>query len=195
MHRIIKWRIIRLLNNILLVLLLLAVIVLVVLPAVFTSSLAVVYTGSMEPFMSVGAIAWMAPVEPTEIAVGDVIAFTQPGTTSNATVSHRVIEVIDTGNLSFQTKGDANEDPDPFTVPAENVIARVPFSVPDIGRFLIQIRKYTRGRLGFGIFIVLPTVMLIGSAIRDVNFNVSPGKRRARQRQKLMERRKKRRAR
>ncbi len=190
MRRLVKW-----LTNMLLGLLFLLVILLVLLPAVFASRLAVVYSGSMEPVMPVGTVAVMQTVDPTEIKVGDIIAFTQPESTSNVTVSHRVIEVLSTDTLSFQTKGDANEDPDPFTVPASNVLARVTFNVPNLGYILSFTARYTKGRLGFGLFIALPTILIIGTAIRDMNLMTNPRKRRARQRQKLLERRKKRRSR
>ena len=187
MGRLVKW-----LTNILLVLLVLAAVFLVVLPAVFASSLAIVYSGSMKPEMPVGAVAWMAPVDPTEIEVGDIIAFNPP-LQPDVTVSHRVIEVLDGETLGFVTKGDANEDPDWDIVPADHVLAKVTFSVPNMGRVLLYVGQYTRSRLGFALFIALPTILLIGNAMRDMNFMLSPAKRRERQRKKLMERRKKRR--
>jgi signal peptidase len=164
-------------------------VVFVVLPAVFASSLAVVYSGSMEPAMPMGAIAVMEPVDPAKIKVGDIIAFDPTWDATDVTISHRVIEVLEAG---FVTKGDANEDPDFEIVPPANVIARVRFNIPDLGYVLARISKYTTGRAGFAFFIALPTVLLIGSAMRDMNFMLSPGKKRARRRKKILERRKKR---
>jgi len=177
------------LKYIALVLLVLAAVFLVLLPAVFSSRLAVVYSGSMKPEMPVGAVAWMAPVDPAEIEVGDIIAFNPPSQ-PDVTVSHRVIEVIKGETLAFSTKGDANEDPDWDIVPADHVLAKVTFSMPNLGRVLLYIGQYTKGRIGFVLFIAVPTVLLIGSAMRDMNFMLSPAKRRARQLKKMMERRK-----
>jgi len=188
MRRLVKW-----LTNIVLGLLVLMAVLLVLLPAVFSSSLAVVYSGSMKPAMPVGAVAWMAPVDPAEIEVGDIIAFNPP-LQPDVIVSHRVIEVVEEPTLGFRTKGDANEDPDFDIMPADSIVARVTFSMPNIGRVLLYIGHYTKGRLGFGLFIGLPTFLLIGSAMRDMNFVLSPAKKRARQRKKLMERRRKRRS-
>ena len=190
MRRLIKW-----LTYIFLVLLVVMAVVFVVLPAVYASSLAVVYSGSMGPVMSVGAVAWMEPVDPAEIKVGDIIAFNPPWDEPDVTVSHRVIEVMEEPALAFQTKGDANENPDFDIVPAESVIARVDFNIPNLGYVLARVGKYTKGRLGFGLFIALPTVLIIGTAVRDMNSALSPGKRRATVRKKLLERRKKRRSR
>jgi len=187
MRRLVKW-----LTNIVLGLLVLLVVLFILLPAVFASRLAVVYSASMGPAMPIGAVAVMMPVDPAKIKVGDIIAFTQPESTSNVTVSHRVIEVVHEPALSFQTKGDANEDPDPFIVPVENVLARVPFNIPRGGYVLALTTRYTKGRVGFGLFIALPTVLLIGSAIRDMNFMLNPRMRRARRRKEMLERRRRR---
>ena len=183
MRRLAKW-----VTNIALVLVVLIALFAFLLPSVFASSLAVVYSGSMAPAMPVGALAVMQPVDPAAIEVGDIIAF-NPVREPETTVSHRVVEVLEDG---FRTKGDANEDPDLDIVPAANVIGRVRFNIPRLGYVLEDVGHYTRSRLGFALFICLPTLALIGSATRDLNFMLSPGKRRARLRKKMMERRKKR---
>jgi len=188
MRYLINW-----LKYIALVLLVLLTIVLVVLPAVFSSSLAVVYSGSMAPEMPVGALAWMEPVNPATIEVGDIIAFNPPQMEPDVIVSHRVVEVINGETLAFITKGDANEEPDLGVIPAENVIAKVSLHLRNMGRLLLYVGQYTKGRIGFVLFIAVPTVLLIGSAMRDMNFMLSPAKRRARQRKKMLEQRKKRR--
>lgn len=184
MRRVVKW-----LTIMFLCLLVVVAILFVLLPAVFASRLGVVYSGSMEPAMPVGTMVWMEPVDPAQIKVGDIIAFNPPWD-PDVTVSHRVIEVIEEPTLGFYTRGDANEDPDFDVVPAEHVLARVSFNIPNLGYVLGYVRQYTRGPLGFTLSIGLPTVLLIGSAVRDMNFMLSPRKRRARQRKKIMERRK-----
>jgi len=188
MRYLISW-----LKYIALILLVLLTVVLVVLPAVFASSLAVVYSGSMAPEMPAGALAWMKPVDPATIKVGDIIAFNPPWDEPDVTVSHRVIEIVDGETLIFQTKGDANDNPDFDVVPADHVLARVRFNLPNMGSLLLRVGKYTKGRIGLVLFIAVPTVLLIGSAMRDMNFMLSPAKRRTRQLKKMMERRKRRR--
>ena len=187
MGRLAKWLI-----NIILSLLVLMAILFVLLPAIFASSLAVVYSGSMEPAMLMGAVAVMEPVDPAQIKVGDIIAFNPPWD-PDVTVSHRVIEVVEDETLAFSTKGDANEDPDFDVVPADHVLARVSFNIPNLGYVLTGVGQYTRSRLGLVLFIAVPTLLLIGNAMRDMNFMLSPAKRRARQRKKMMERRERRR--
>lgn len=187
MRRLTKW-----LSNVFLGLLILLTVILIVLPAIFASRLAVVYSGSMAPAMPTGSLALMQPVDPAEIQVGDVIAFNPPWDKPEVTVSHRVIEVIKEPALGFLTKGDANEDPDLDMIPAANVKGRVAFSVRKVGYALNYIGRYTRGRIGFGFFVALPAILLIGSAIRDVSFVTSPRVRRAKRRQEMIERRRRR---
>jgi len=185
MRQLARW-----LTSIMLVLLVVTALLFLVLPAVFASSLAVVYSGSMAPEMPTGALAMMEPVDPADIEVGDIIAFDPTWDDSDVTISHRVIEVVDGETLSFRTKGDANEDPDFDIVPADSVIGRVTFKVSNLGYLLARVGDYSRSRFGFVLFVGLPTLLLIGSAARDMNFMVSSGKRRERQRKKMMERRK-----
>lgn len=188
MRRLVKW-----LTNIVLGLLFLAALLLVVVPAVFASSLAVVFSGSMAPEIPIGALVWMEPVDPAQIKVGDIIAFNPPWDEPYVTVSHRVIELVDSETLSFRTKGDANEAPDLDIVPADYVLAKVGFNIPNLGYVMSYIEQYTRNWVGFTLFIGLPTVLLIGNAMRDMNFVLNPRKIRDRQRKKMVERRRKRR--
>lgn len=186
MRRLAKWLI-----NIILMLVVLVAVFALILPSIFASRLAVVYTGSMAPAMPRGALAVMEPVDPATIKVGDIIAF-NPARNPESTVSHRVIEVLDGETPSFRTKGDANKDPDTDEVGTAEVIGRVRFNISNLGYVLERMGRYTRNRLGFALLICLPTIVLVTSATMDLNFMLSSGKRRARLRKKMMERRKKR---
>lgn len=186
MRRLVNWLTI-ILSGILFV----AVIITMVLPAVFSARLAVVYSASMAPEMPMGALAWMESVDPAEIKVGDIIAFNPPRHEPDVIVSHRVVEVLSDGaSLEFRTKGDANENPDFDVIPASNVMAKVTYNIPKAGYALARIRQYTRGQLGFVLFIGLPTIWLIGNATRDMNLALNPRKKRL---AKLKERRERRR--
>ena len=148
-----------------------------------------VLSGSMSPALRVGAVIVVQPVDPARVKVGDIITYhlsEEPG----KRVTPRVVDVIyQNGSLTFRTKGDANEDPDPDIAPAARVLAKVSFNVPKLGNVLLHSERYTKGLVGFGLFIALPTVLLIGSAMRDMNFMLNPRKRRERQQKKRLERR------
>lgn len=88
-----------------------------------------VLSGSMEPGLKVGSLAITRPVGAEEIRTGDVIAFRSA--VSALPIVHRVVAAED--GSSFRTKGDANENADPFLVPAQDVLGRVCCRVPFLG--------------------------------------------------------------
>lgn len=123
-----------------------------------------VYGGSMEPAIKLGSLVVIRPVEPATVSEGDVITY-RSGTESNTVTTHRVIEVLPSdGSLMFRTKGDANEDPDAYTVPAENVVGRVWMSVPYAGYFT----DFVRSPLGLGLLIGIPAAIIIGIELRNI---------------------------
>ena len=82
-----------------------------------------VLSGSMEPQLKVGGLVITRPIEPEAIAVGDIIIY-RPIAAGENLISHRVVSMQRNSPLCFQTKGDANDDPDPLLVPAQNVVGR-----------------------------------------------------------------------
>ena len=142
----------------------------VLIPSVFSGSLAIVRSSSMEPAMRAGALAVMLPIDGGDVKVGDIIAFDPPWDSgSDVTVSHRVIGVLDNGQLRFDTKGDALEGSDPYYVPAESVQGKVLFSIPYLGYAANSALGYVRTWLGLVTLVCIPLVILIVSAIRDVS--------------------------
>lgn len=99
-----------------------------------------VLSGSMTPAYPVGSVLFVKPVSPPTVEVGDVITF-RTGARDGTPVSHRVVSVDhSSGELSFVTKGDANEDADPTPVGASALQGRVAFGVPLLGRFVRAVR-------------------------------------------------------
>ena len=160
MRRWIKW-----LVNTVLVLVILALLLLLVVPLYFQQRAAVVLSSSMEPTLPRGALAFTMAIAPEEVKVGDIIAFS-PEEGSDITTSHRVIKIITTdGELSFQTKGDANEDLDPWPVPADYVRGKVVFHIPRLGRITNYALLYVRTWPGLVFLIALPSLILVGSTL------------------------------
>ncbi|ELZ98933.1 peptidase S26B, signal peptidase [Haloferax mucosum ATCC BAA-1512] len=96
----------------------------------------VVLTGSMEPSIGAGDVVILDERPTDTIAEGDVITFAPGGygSKSDVRVTHRVVEVHErTDGLYFETKGDANEDPDPGLVRADRVVGVVMFHIPWFG--------------------------------------------------------------
>lgn len=92
----------------------------------------VVLSGSMEPEFVTGSLLYATKnVDAEELEVGDSITFKAGESTI---VTHRIIGIVDEdGQLKFQTKGDANEDPDANLVPSENVMGKALFDIPGLG--------------------------------------------------------------
>lgn len=164
MKRAGKWA-----GNIILGLVLCFVLFAVLIPSVFSGSLAIVRSSSMEPAMRAGALAVMLPIDAEDVKVGDIIVFDPPwDPDATVTVSHRVIAVRHDDQLLFDTKGDATEDSDPYYVPAQSVHGKVVFSIPYLGYAANSAVRYIRTWLGLVTLVCIPTMVLVGSAIRDV---------------------------
>ena len=115
-----------------------------------------VLSGSMEPELKTGSLVVTRSVEPEAIAVGDIITF-RPTTNGKTLITHRVIGIGHSSSLYFETKGDANEDPDPFTVPARNLVGKISFHAPYWG----YATEFLKTPLGFLFAVVIPGSILI----------------------------------
>jgi len=120
-----------------------------------------VVSGSMEPELKVGGVVITRPVEAEEIKAGDIITFYSP--LSEKLTSHRVIAAEEGSSLHFSTKGDANEDADAFSVPAENVMGKVCFHIPYLG----YVAQFVKTPLGFLLTLCLPGLIIIVMELRN----------------------------
>jgi signal peptidase len=114
-----------------------------------------VLSGSMSPGIKVGSAVITQPVDTGDIEVGDIITFRSPR--NGEMITHRVIAIEGENIRYFQTKGDANEDPDPYTVPVANVEGRVIFDVPLLGYFA----DFVKTPLGFILVLGVPGTIII----------------------------------
>jgi signal peptidase I len=121
-----------------------------------------VLSGSMEPAIHTGSVVVVKPMG--EYAVGDVITF-GPNTRTKPPTTHRVVEVKDSnGQISFVTKGDANNAPDQTAIVKNQVIGKVVFDVPYAGYAITAARK----PLGFLLIIVLPALLVIIDELQNI---------------------------
>jgi len=98
-----------------------------------TTPLVVVASGSMSPALEVGDLIIVKGVQPEEIKIGDIIVFDPPREGIGRTV-HRVKDIESAnGNLTFKTKGDANDIEDLYMVYPENIHGRLLNKIPYIG--------------------------------------------------------------
>lgn len=122
-------------------------------------------SGSMEPELKTGSLVITRPVDPQEVVIGDIITFKQRGVTlGDNMISHRVIGIEKNSPLYFQTKGDANDNPDPFMVPARNLVGRISFKANYMG----YIAEFLKTTWGFLLGLVIPGLILITMYITSV---------------------------
>jgi len=122
-----------------------AVVAFVMAAAQFGWEFDAVLSGSMEPELGVGGLIVIRPVDAQDVVVGDVISFKLTGI--DTPICHRVINRQETtdGPL-FQTKGDANEDPDTTLVGAQDVNGKAVFHLPYVGN-LARLSEFGRTRV------------------------------------------------
>ena len=108
----------------------------------------IILTGSMTGTYNRGSIVFDKPVPTASLKVGDPITYNPPaGYTSQGRVTHRIYRITKgkDGVRTFQTKGDANDNPDiwHFTLPRPTQDV-VKFSIPEIGYLflILSIREF-----------------------------------------------------
>lgn len=90
---------------------------------------------SMGEAAPIGSAVVATPVDPHELAAGDIVSL-QVGP-QKAVFTHRIVRVVDrAGEVWIETAGDANPEPDPAIVPASAVIGRVGVVLPYAGYVL-----------------------------------------------------------
>jgi signal peptidase len=96
-----------------------------------------VVTGpSMTPSFGPGDAVVIRPTGATGVEVGDVITYRTPG--AEGLTTHRVVDIRQSeGGVWFETKGDANESPDPNLTSADNVYGRELMALNGMGRPLL----------------------------------------------------------
>ncbi|MCC8163992.1 MAG: signal peptidase I [Lachnospiraceae bacterium] len=105
------------------------------LPKLIGYSPYVVLSGSMEPTVKTGSLAYISTTDMTP-TTGSVIAYELSDGTA---IIHRIVGVDEeTGN--YITKGDANETADGTPVPKESILGLYIFSIPCAG-YLLQMLK------------------------------------------------------
>ena len=101
----------------------------------------VIISGSMEPNIHVYDVIISKRVDPSTLEVGDVITFHSNDTRFyGETVTHRIVEVIDSKKGIYRTKGDANNVEDEALTVGENIMGKVVMRIPHAAcrRFISQ---------------------------------------------------------
>lgn len=118
-----------------------------------------VQTGSMAPAYPQGSLVFAKPQ--TGYSSGDAIVFKNNG----QVITHRVTEA---SGSAYQTKGDANNAPDNKLITDDQVLGKVNFSAPYLGKLVL----FTKTPLGFILLIAMPCLYLIFSEFLNITDEV-----------------------
>lgn len=121
-----------------------------------------VLSGSMEPKLKVGSLILSHPVDSGDVRIGDVITFISPS--NGKLTTHQVVAVANQGYVSFQTKGVANEDVDPFVIKAPSLVGKVYFNIPYVG----YAAQFFKSRWSLFVMLFLPGLAIVSMEIRKI---------------------------
>ncbi|GAB4259546.1 signal peptidase I [Thermincola ferriacetica] len=135
------------------------------LPGIGSYKMMVVLSGSMSPAFEAGDVIVVSGAKKKDAyQKGDVITFKDPEDDKRI-VTHRVVEVIREGKqVSYRTKGDANDAADQKPVPAANVIGQQKWHIPYFGRVV----EFAKTRQGLVWMIIVPGIVIILSELRSI---------------------------
>ena len=101
----------------------------------------VILSGSMEPVIPTGSVA-VVDSSKRDVRPGNIATFERHGDL----VTHRILSKTEEG---YQTKGDANTDPDSGTIPAENIRGTYLFCIPYLGYGFMWAKNHMFLTVGF----------------------------------------------
>ena len=119
----------------------------------------VILSGSMEPELMTGCLAFVNQrADYEDIVIGDIIQFQ---TETGVSCIHRVIDITDAG---IETKGDNNENSDGITTIEQNFQGEIIFDIPKVGRLVESVKTPT----GIGFIVAVFVVFtLLCNALDD----------------------------
>ncbi len=121
----------------------------------------VIMSGSMEPAVQVGSIVVTQKIDVDNVKAGDIIVFHR----SDSKTLHRVVDkIVENDSYYFRTKGDANEDPDPWLVQPEQIQGALLLTIPYYGYLLY----YAGTPIGFMFMVIVPAALLIGNEVKKI---------------------------
>jgi len=115
---------------------------------------------SMTPNINVYDVVFVKKVDPMTLQKDDVITFYSTNTFFGGTpITHRIVEVLNVpeSGLMFRVKGDANDVADNEKVLSGNVIGKVMFKIPQLGK----IQFFLASKSGWILCILLPALVII----------------------------------
>lgn len=130
-------------------------------------SLYTIVSPSMEPNINVYDVIIDVRVdEDNDVKQGDIVTFYSDSIdTGGYTVTHRIHNIYDTSGVRYYiTKGDNNQNPDDGTITIDNIVGKVRFIIPALGR----IQFFVSSKFGWIIVILIPALGIILADIKKL---------------------------
>ena len=122
---------------------------------------------SMTGTLNVYDVAFTMRVDTDKLKEGDIITFYSTNSFFGGTpITHRIIEIVDVPDSGkmFRVKGDANPKADEEKVIPSNVVGKVLFKIPQLGR--VQFFLASKG--GWIVAIMIPALVIISYDIYKI---------------------------
>ena len=122
---------------------------------------------SMTGTLNVYDVAFTMRIDTDKLKEGEIITFYSTNSFFGGTpITHRIIEVVNVPNSGkmFRVKGDANPKADEEKVIPSNVVGKVMFKIPQLGR--VQFFLASKG--GWIIAIMIPALVIISYDIYKI---------------------------
>ena len=131
-------------------------------PMIFGIRPYIVLSASMEPTIKTGALSYINTKDRVDIHTGDIVAFEAGADDgSKITVIHRIYKENEDG--TFLTKGDNNDSVDFSTLYASQIVGRVKYSIPELGKFT----QWLQSKQGIVVAVGLMLIAFISSFLSD----------------------------
>ena len=115
---------------------------------------------SMVPSINVYDVVFVKKTDVNKLKKGDIITFYSTNTFfGNTPITHRIVEVINMPDktVNFKVKGDANDVPDDEKVLPDNIIGKVMFKIPKLGK----IQYFLASKKGWIFAILIPSLIIL----------------------------------
>lgn len=123
-----------------------------------------VLTGSMRPGIQPGDVVMDRPIPITRAHVGEVVTFSDP-TRHGELVTHRIRSIShQEGLTNVETRGDANNTSERWTIATKDRVGLVVYRLPKIGHVAVIVRS----KVGILLVIVVPVLLLGAGLLRKI---------------------------
>ncbi len=101
-----------------------------------------------------------------ELKKGDIITFySDTIDTGGYTITHRIYDIYEKDNKKYYiTKGDNNENPDAGTITINNIVGKVKFILPGLGK----LQMFISSKFGWLLIILIPALGIILIDIKKI---------------------------